>query len=316
MKTPISQLQTRQRRSRFARLLAPLVASLLIVASAGTHASSSSGVNTSFINGSSFGYVGGGPDSTRSVLKGPTGIAEAVAAVAPGGIALNTFVSVTGGPVTLGALANAFFSEQFSMGNVYCVQLSQCLSFAALGVSYVKFDFGIHASGSANAIRTTQFDEAISTVDYSWVMISSQGATLDQGGGRAVARREGAVEEFSDSISSGTAHVRMRPGDKVELQLRAAAGSGASFAEAHATAFVNFANTLRWDGVQAFTAFDSNDQVVSLEAGGRILLAGQDSSFDYWQPATSPLAVPEPDSWALMVAGVALLAWRRRTTRV
>ncbi len=183
----------------------------------------------------------------------------------------------------------------------------QCQSFGTLGVSYVEFDFGIHASGSANGSRATKFDRAISTLDYTWSLTSSLGDIAL--GGHAGARREGTIDEFPPpgGVSGGTAHLRMRPGDSVELKMQAIGGSEAAFAEVPASALVDFANTLRWDGVKAFTAFDSTGQVVSL-AAGNIVLQAQDSGFDYWQAASSPLTtVPIPFSAWLFSSALAAM---------
>jgi hypothetical protein len=107
-------------------------------------------------------------------------------------------------------------------------------------------------------------------------------------------------------------------GDSYEIAGRAdvRAGVGKNYAPlllAQASAIADFGSTLRWMGVEVLQVYDVNMQPIATPADFRLGLIGQDSGFDYFNAA--PLPVPEPGTWALMLAGGALLLARQRRRR-
>ena len=308
---------TRQPRKFFVRVLAPLVGLCWLVAnaSAGPIRAFSS-ASAQFINGSSQGFVANDkfstPTSSHDRLSGPPGFAEAGIRVGPGTIALDTIVSLNQGqPVTLSAIAQGSFAERFTLGDEFCTLNGGCQTLGFLGVSYVDFNVGIHAAGFVNASRGTQFDTAIAGLNYNWSLVGSDGH-VSAGGGTSNHRRVSIFDDYDDSVGDATALVRIRAGGQAELVLSAIGQAGGANAESFAKAQVIFGNTLRWDGVHAFTAYDSGGNIVNLSAG-QFSLMGQDSGFDYWRAAAEPNnGVPEPGSLALMFAGLGLMGLRGR----
>ena len=268
-----------------------------------------------FINGSSFGYETtaniDSPGFSLERLEGPHGFAEGTVSVSTATIGLDTVVKLTSPGVTLSSRAVGSFIETFKLGDSYCTVSTGCQSLGALGISFIEFSFGIHAAGSVNVSRGTHFDNGTAGLLFNWELITSLG-DIAFGGGSASARRESNIEEFFDGMGDATAVVRLRPGDGLELRLRAEGFSGAGAGESQVESRVTFSNTLRWDGVHAFTAFDQNGQALAL-APGRFALRGVDTGFDYWNAAGHPPSgVPEPGSWALLLGPLGWLATRRR----
>lgn len=267
-----------------------------------------------FINGSSAGYEMtaniDSPGFSTERLQGPHGFAEGTVSVGTATIGLDTVVKLTSPGVTLSSRAVGSFIETFNLGDSYCTVSTGCQSLEALGISFIEFSFGIHAAGSVNVSRLTNFDNGTAGLLFNWELITSLG-DIAFGGGSASARRESNIEEFFDDVSDGTAVVRLRPGDGLELRLRAEGFSGAGAGESQVESRVTFSNTLRWDGVHAFTAFDKDVRPLDL-APGRFALRGVDTGFDYWNAAgRATSGVPEPGTWALLLGPLGWLAQRR-----
>jgi hypothetical protein len=85
-----------------------------------------------------------------------------------------------------------------------------------------------------------------------------------------------------------------------------------------AQALAEFGATLIWEGITDAEAFDRFGAEIPLPDGFEIGLIGSQTGMNYWRAAvrdTDPEPVPAPASWALVGAGLALLALRKRRSR-
>lgn len=93
-------------------------------------------------------------------------------------------------------------------------------------------------------------------------------------------------------------------------------GRGSGFpVGATASADADIGHTLRWLGITGeITAVDKDGKRVALPTGLTIDMVGQDTGFNYRYAAIGPEAtVPEPGTFALLLAGLGLVGWRART---
>jgi hypothetical protein len=212
------------------------------------------------------------------------------------GVRWNTFDASSG---FLRAQASASFAEM-----VRAEGLPDDFGFVAVEAS---IDF----SGTVSAGRG-QFAGVGAQVSYSFDFAGFHRAGLrgqGDGGPEVVQGEWGLVR--SDLLL-------MRPNELFRIS-----GTGSSFALVNKNfasgspsvgdALADFSHTLRWMGITSVRGFDDNGNELALPDDFRFRLIGQDSGFDYWNAAPLP-AVPEPETYALMLAGLALvgLTARRR----
>lgn len=262
-----------------------------------------------------------GPSDTHSSISAGIGFADAGAATLPGTIAGQAHVILsTGNPFASGSLtafAQAFTQEKITVTDLVCVELG-CTSLTELGATRVRMRTDIRASGTTASFGGTAFDTALASVDFGWQLAGVIGGTLSGGGSKST-ESSGNVQ---GSIASQTITYDATPGSTLELSLSMSTFATASIAffgsfgtSASASALSDFSHTLQWMGVSSLQAFDANGVELQLPQGARLVLAGA-SGMDFWNAAIPvTVAVPEPGSWALMVAGVAALGWRMRRQR-
>jgi hypothetical protein len=95
--------------------------------------------------------------------------------------------------------------------------------------------------------------------------------------------------------------------------------AGASYGGGAASGVADFGHTLRWLGVSRIQYQDENGAWFDAPDGYKLTLTSADGQFDYWNaagPNPFTTAVPEPASWAMMIAGFGLAgaAARRRAS--
>ena len=79
-----------------------------------------------------------------------------------------------------------------------------------------------------------------------------------------------------------------------------------------------FGTTLIWEGIIDAQAFDRFGVEIPLPDDFELALIGRETGMNYWHAAVrdvAPASVPEPGSWALLLAGLGLLGARARTVR-
>ncbi len=80
------------------------------------------------------------------------------------------------------------------------------------------------------------------------------------------------------------------------------------------SASAEFGNTLIWRGIVSAQAFNASGVELELPDGFEVGLIGAQTGMDYWD-AAALLPVPEPQTWALLLAGLGLLGARVRRRR-
>jgi hypothetical protein len=285
--------------------------------------------------GSSATYLNGNLDATKfggsethtstvaqSLLTTEIGFATANAHSAPGALAGSASISMDAtqyGGAALEAKAQARTKEMLHFGTDYCLN-EVCRSAASLGVTALNIEFAVHASGGTSAFATDpRFDHATASIAYNYALTNGVGFTASGGGSR---ERHETGEAVGD-IHSMTASLAVRPGETLELLMgmsvfasaNASAWNFSGFTGTHVAAMADFAHTLLWEGITAFTAYDAAGNEVALAPGGHFQLLG-DSGTDFWYAApgfdSTPASVPEPASLALLLTGVALLGRGRQ----
>ncbi len=111
------------------------------------------------------------------------------------------------------------------------------------------------------------------------------------------------------------------PGLDVGLLLRAGSFTSAEGrGDGSSAASADFSHTLRWLGVSQVQYRNGDGDLVDAPTGFRLSLLSATSGFDYWNAAgANPFlavgGVPEPTSWALLVAGFGLVGGKMRQRR-
>ncbi len=178
-------------------------------------------------------------------------------------------------------------------------------------------DFTLLVSGSTtvshqrNSLNPNVFGTAEAGYLMAWSVTAPGFGASGGGEVHQYARDNGSFAETSAGDPFTSHHqFFVDNGARVTVVLQASAGAFTdNNGDGGASAAADFEHTLRWGGVQA--AYSASGRVLDLS---RVKLIGEDG-YDYAQAAPpNPFvtSVPEPASWALMLAGAGLLAWRRR----
>lgn len=216
------------------------------------------------------------------------------------------------------ASARASFSDSFQVALDHVADIGGATSFEltvpikADGTVDIGYTFNRHPLSPPNVT-----DNVYAQYTYEW----SVGGRFGQGwyGRSKNAFRD---EILTDTVRGDSSAVfRVSLGQQVSLSLSVYAVASAIASFGTATADVDFDHTLSWGGVSGITGYDDAGTPVVLPDGFRLSLLSNETGFDYMNAAgpnpytTSP--VPEPASWALMLAGCAgiVVAMRRRPVR-
>lgn len=179
----------------------------------------------------------------------------------------------------------------YNIGATGGVSASSSPAGAGAGLAEIKYDFSV---GSSSASGKQRWDGEKTVVEGTWGTISGVIELTPTGGS-------------SDDYSFAS----------IGLALSGSAGARAiHYANPQApvgtsSANAEFGSTLLWKGIVSAQAFDSSGAELELPDGFEVGLIGSQTGFDYWDSAaTQP--VPEPGTWALMLAGLGLVGSQLR----
>lgn len=234
------------------------------------------------------------------------------------GVGVSAFASSNGIPGTatqVGALGKASLSDSFRVTLGQVTDVGSATSFL-LTVPIV-------ADGTASLSWTplplkpevTTFGGA--SYSYSWSVGNVSGS-----GEYALSKTPTRPQTIRDTKTGGTNAVFMvKLGQVVSLRLSAKADVlVTTFSNLSASGAADFGHTLRWGGVSDIVGFDSAGNQVVLPTDFSLSLISDQTGFNYMKaaspnPYTSTTPVPEPTSWAMMLAGFTLIGalTRKRT---
>jgi hypothetical protein len=195
------------------------------------------------------------------------------------------------------------------------------------GVDHVVLRYNVSATGVVGATRALSVDGfflAGGAADIRYAMTIA-GRSFSGTKGISLQGSEGSSSEtgtWGNIQGSVRLDAQPLPGGgysmpSISLAMSGSASAGvfnfSNFGVRSASATADFSSTLQWKGVSGVQAFDANGQEIALPADFELELIGQQTGFNYWNEAPK-LPVPEPGSWALMLAGLGLLT-RHSVTR-
>ena len=199
-------------------------------------------------------------------------------------------------------------------------------SVSNLGKLLLHFNVGA-TGGVSGSLQTRSFDTvgvATGTADIRY--------TIDVGGKRIAAGSQHASAGVALPASgpwgtiAGSVELKPASGDSnnyrfapIGLSMQGSADSRVQHS-AHneplsATAAAEFGSTLIWEGVIDVEAYDTDGFEIQLPVDFKLALIGRETGMNYWNAAVrepGPVNVPEPGSWVLVAAGLAILAARGR----
>ncbi len=267
------------------------------------------------------------PGGSSSGISNSSSNASSMAA--PGGMRLLTNAGVNmlstnggaaGGQAT--GSADASINDSFMLTALGCTVAANCANGAVGTMSFsIRFDANLGGGGTYNTSTPDGGNGGYSVLGE-WNASGSAGSGID---GVSWLRGEYSASDqrgmpLTSSTGGGaglqTFVMSFEFGSTISLQMRAHAvaqagvgydfyasqdGNGGSSADAAFTA--DLGHTIAWNGISEVR--DASGALVT-----NFSARSADSGYDYAQAFAAP--VPEPETWALMAAGLVFVVWRRR----
>jgi hypothetical protein len=261
-------------------------------------------------------FAGVGSDKLRAAAGGYTKAPATTSGTATAGNGkISTFASAfsnrrgnAGEPTSVSTTATASLSDSFTV--------------SATGNDPIQMVFALHAGGNVTASNGDPnaglgFGGAGATA--SW-QISLSGPNFSQSTSGSVAEQKTIVSrnpflisivhtETGLGFSEFTMVVGVNPGPvgtTFSLSMLAEASAGVQHGNGAMNAIADFGSTLEWKGLERVTLQDGSPYLGTLSITS-------ESGFDYGRAVS---AVPEPQSYALMLGGLGLLCWMKRRRQV
>ncbi|WP_458232679.1 PEP-CTERM sorting domain-containing protein [Roseateles sp. P5_E8] len=239
---------------------------------------------------------------------------------------VTTSGSATAGNGKISTFASAFNSrpgtsgaEPTSAETTATASLTDSFTVSATGDAPIEMVFALHAAGNVTAFNSATnanlgFGGAGATASWQ-ISLSGPDVSLSASGSVAEQKTLVSRNPFLISIvrtetglgfSEFSMLVGVTPGPAgttFNLSMLAEASAGVQRGnDGSQSALADFGNTLEWMGLARVTLQDGSPYLGTLSITS-------DSGFDYGRAVS---AVPEPESYALMLGGLALVCWIKR----
>jgi hypothetical protein len=206
--------------------------------------------------------------------------------------------------------ADVFFTRVGRSGNI--------------GTGAYLLTVGVHAGGGVVTHQSPAPNGVPMAATAGYTFDYRLGSNIFREGGLNQVNFDGTVMTTESGVGSGgtfNEQLLVNIGNFTTLALNAASfASASSYGLGSASATATFDHTLRWLGVSRIQYDTGGGNFVDAPDGFRLDLISDTTSFNYWNaagpnPFITPGGVPEPASWAMLIAGFGLTGtvMRRRT---
>ncbi len=188
-------------------------------------------------------------------------------------------------------------------------------SSGTLGTGTYLLSVGLHAGGGVVTHQSPAPNGVPMSATAGYIFDYRLGNTIFRQGGISQINVDGSVTTTESGVGAGgdfTEQLLVHIGDFTSFALNASSfASASSYGLGASSASADFAHTLRWLGVSRVQYDTGGGNFVDAPDGFRLDLISDATGFNYWNaagqnPFIATGSVPEPGSWAMLIAGFVL----------